>query len=98
MYELQFTEYSQEELNRLDGSKKEFVYKALQRIKARGMQAGQSLSGDLKQCRKLKNNKLGLRIVFREAKGKIEVIEIVAIGSRSDKEVYKDAIKRLSDI
>ncbi|MFD2831045.1 type II toxin-antitoxin system RelE family toxin [Corticicoccus populi] len=98
MYELQFTQYSQAELDKLDGSKKIFVYKAFQRIKIRGMEAGQPLSGELNQCRKLKNNKLGLRIVFREVNDKIEVIEIVAIGNRSDKEVYKNSIKRLRDV
>lgn len=97
MYELQFTHYSQKDLDKLDGSKRQFVDKAFKRIKDRGMQAGQALSGDLKHCNKLKNNRLGLRIIFRELNDKIEVIEIVAIGNRSDREVYKDAIKRLRD-
>ena len=49
------------------------------------MQAGQALQGSLSECRKLKNKKMGIRIVFREANGKIEVIQIVAIGKRDNK-------------
>src|SRR5699024_4160298 len=97
MYELQFTQYSQEELNKLDGSKMQFVDKAFKRIKDRGMKAGQPLTGKLKHCNKLKNNKLGLRIIFRQVDNKIEVIELVAIGSIADKEVYKEATKRISE-
>ena len=60
------------------------------------MQAGQALHGSLSECRKLKNKKMGLRIVFREANGKIEVIQIVAIGKRDKKEVYTIAENRIN--
>ncbi|WP_411843754.1 hypothetical protein [Salinicoccus sp. HZC-1] len=56
------------------------------------MDAEQPLHGQLKHCRKLKNKRLGLRIVFTEAE---ENIEVIATGKRSDKEVYENAINRL---
>lgn len=76
------------EYERLDGSQKVFVNKGLARISRLGMQAGQPLKGDLSLCRKLKNKKMGLRIVFTQDGEKINVIQIVAIGQRADKIVY----------
>lgn len=55
------------------------------------MEAGQSLHGNLAQCNKLKNKKMGLRIIFREAEGTIQVIQIVAIGKRAKEKNYKMA-------
>ncbi|KKK33930.1 toxin RelE [Salinicoccus sediminis] len=97
MHDIIFNKFSQREYDNLDVSQKVFVTKGLKRIEEKGMGAGQPLRGELAHCRKLKNNRSGLRIVFVEVEGKIEVIEIIAIGKRSDKEVYKDAIKRLRD-
>lgn len=82
MYGLQFTEHSLKEERSLDGNE-------------RGMEAGQPQKGDLKHCRKLKNKKHGLRIVFCQIDNKIEIIEIAAMGKRSNSEVYNNAIKRL---
>lgn len=59
------------------------------------MQAGQPLYGKLINCRKLKNKKLGLRIVFRQDKNYIRIINIVTIGERRRNKVYKEAEKRL---
>ncbi|MHC0552476.1 type II toxin-antitoxin system RelE family toxin [Salinicoccus sp. CNSTN-B1] len=97
MYELEFTAHTAREEKELDGNERVFVDKALKRIKERGMQAGQPLQGELKHCRKLKNQKMGLRVIFRQLDDKIEVIQIVAIGKRSDAEVYKNAIERLKE-
>ena len=96
MYQLEWTQYSKEDYEQLDGSQKIFVNKALDRIKLRGMEAGQSLHGDLAQCNKLKNKKMGLRIIFREVEGTIQVIQIVAIGKRDKEKIYKMAEERLS--
>ncbi|MBT2583225.1 addiction module toxin RelE [Planococcus sp. ISL-109] len=96
MYELEWTQYSKEDYEQLDGSQKIFVNKALDRIKLRGMEAGQSLHGNLAQCNKLKNKKMGLRIIFREAQGNIEVIQIVAIRKRDKEKIYNTAEERLS--
>ncbi|EIM07846.1 hypothetical protein A1A1_03302 [Planococcus antarcticus DSM 14505] len=96
MYQLEWTQYSKEDYEQLDGSQKIFVNKALDRIQLRGMDAGQSLHGNLANCNKLKNKKMGLRIIFREAQGTIEVIQIVAIGKRDKEKIYKMAEERLS--
>lgn len=96
MYEILLNKFSQKEYDNLDGSQKVFVNKGLKRIKERGMDAGQPLYGELNHCRKLKNNRLGLRIIFVEVEDYIEVIEVIAIGKRSDKEVYKNAINRVN--
>ncbi|MBT2571496.1 addiction module toxin RelE [Planococcus sp. ISL-110] len=96
MYLLEWTQYSKEDYEQLDGSQNIFVNKALDRIKLRGMEAGQSLHGNLSQCNKLKNKKMGLRIIFREAEGTIQVIQIVATGKRDKEKIYKLAEERLS--
>ena len=88
-YEINFWQGAVAEYRRLDGSQKVFVNKALARLQLLGMAYGQPLSGPLAGCHKLKNKKQGLRIVFRKSSQGIEVIDIVAIGKRADKEVYE---------
>lgn len=95
MHKIEWTALSKQDYDSLDGSQQIFVDKAIVRIKESGMQVGKALHGSLSKCRKLKNKKMGLRIVFREANGKIEVIQIVAIGKRDKKEVYKIAENRI---
>ncbi|MDR0854705.1 MAG: addiction module toxin RelE [Clostridiales Family XIII bacterium] len=82
LFKIEWTELSKRDYDNLDGSEKIFVNKGLKKIQAFGMQAGTELHGDLASCRKLKNRKLGLRIIFRESANAIEVIQIVAIGKR----------------
>lgn len=96
MYKIEWTRYSKEVFEQLDGSQKIFVNKALDRIRLKGMEAGQPLHGNLAQCNKLKNKKMGLRIIFKEADGAIEVIQIVATGKRDKDKIYKMAEDRLS--
>lgn len=96
MHQIEWTEYSKEDYDNLDGSQKVFVDKALNRIKLHGMDTGQPLHGALAQCNKLKNRKMGLRIIFREVQGKFEVIQIVVIGKRDKNAVYKIAENRLN--
>lgn len=59
------------------------------------MQAGQPLHGNLAECRKLKNRKMDLRIVFTQDKDCIKIIKIIAIGKQRRDKVYKDAERRL---
>lgn len=96
LHQIEWTEYSKEDYDNLDGSQKVFVDKALNRIKLHGMDTGQPLHGALAQCNKLKNRKMGLRIIFREVQGKFEVIQIVVIGKRDKNAVYKIAENRLN--
>lgn len=94
-YKITYLPEAQEEYKSLEGNALTFVNKGLTRIKAFGMQAGQPLHGKLINCRKLKNKKLGLRIVFRQDKNCIRIINIVAIGKRRRNKVYKEAEQRL---
>lgn len=95
MYKLQWTEHSANDYKSLDGDQKVFVDKALDRIRLRGMQAGEALHGNLAGCNKLKNNQKGLRVIFKEVNGEMQLIEIVIIGKRDKKKVYKEAKDRL---
>lgn len=95
LYDLRYLKQAQEDYNSLDNSQKRLVNKGLNRIKERGIQAGKPLSGDLKGCYKLKHRNAGLRIVFRQCKNRIQVIQIVAIGKRDKKLVYKLAKQRI---
>ena len=95
MHQIEWTEYSRDDYDKLDGSQKVFVDKALNHIKLRGMDAGQPLHGALAQCNKLKNKKMGLRVIFREVQGKFEVIQVVVIGKRDKETVYKIAENRI---
>lgn len=59
------------------------------------MDAGQPLRGNLTGCNRLKNNRMGLRVIFREIKDTVEVIQIVAIGKRDSNKVYDTPSTRL---
>jgi mRNA interferase RelE/StbE len=95
LIEIEWTEDSKDDYEKLEGSQRVFVDKAIARIKVHGMNAGESLSGNLTGCNKLKNKKMGLRVIFREVEGKVEVIQIIVIGKRRNKLVYKTAAKRI---
>lgn len=94
-YQLIYLEDVKKDLESLDGSQRILVNKSLKRIQERGMQAGEALKGSLSGCHKLKHKKAGLRVVFRESSAGIEIIEIIAIGMRSDSDVYNLAMKRI---
>lgn len=96
-YKLKYFPEAKDEYNALDGSQRVFVDKGLDRIKVYGMQAGTPLYGRLEGCHKLKNRKLGLRIVFRQDKNSIKIIQIVAIDKRRRNKVYNDAVDRLAN-
>ncbi len=93
------------DIKKLDGSKRQIVAKAIEKVlsnpfpqdksgygKPLGNKAGLNLTGFLKI--KLKGS--GIRIVYRlvEIEGKMVV---VVVGSRADDEVYKIAAKRAAD-
>lgn len=94
-YKIEYFKEAKKEYDNLDGSQLIFVDKGIDRIRALGMQAGVPLEGKLEGCRKLKNRKMGLRIVFTQQEKTIKIIQIIAIGKRRRNEVYKNALKRL---
>lgn len=96
-YTLIFFDGAKDDYKNLDGSQRIQVDKAIQKIKENGMQIGEELTGNLAGCRKIKQKRLGLRIVFRQSADSIEIIEIVAIGKRDKKKVYTDSFSRIAD-
>ncbi|MFL2072868.1 type II toxin-antitoxin system RelE family toxin [Marinilactibacillus psychrotolerans] len=95
VYKVEFIEEAIQDFKKLDRSQQILIRKSILKIEKYGMQVGEDLRGELSGCRKLKHKKAGLRVVFRETKKGLEIIQILAIGKRSDKEVYKSATKRL---
>lgn len=87
-YIIELTPDAQDDFKKLDNSQRLHVVKSFERLENQGMLAGEALRGKLSGYRKLKHQKLGLRIVFHELDRGIEIIEIIAIGKRSDSEIY----------
>lgn len=96
-YHIKLNQLSRQDYDNLDGSQKKLVDKSFKKIELQGMQAGEWLRGSLSSCKKIKHKRAGLRVVFKESDDGIEIIDIITIGKRSDKEVYKMAKKRLND-
>lgn len=94
-YQIKYTHASKIDYEKLDNSQKLQVRKSLKKLENFGFSAGQPLKGKLSDCKKLKHRKLGLRVIFKQSDLGIEIIEIVVIGKRDAKEVYKEAEKRL---
>lgn len=97
-YQVKLSEWSKEDYDNLDGSQKKLVDKSLRKLELQGMQAGEWLHGSLSGCKKIMHKRAGLRVVFKESDNGVEIIDIITIGKRSDKEVYKIAEKRLNDL
>ena len=95
-YHLKYFRQAKKEKQHLDGSQLKVVNKGLKRIKVQGMQAGKPLSGDLAVCREIKHRRLGLRIIFRKNPTLNNIIDIIGIGKREDKVVYKQANYRIN--
>lgn len=98
MFALQWFDEAKAEYDKLDGFQKVQVNKGLKRIEEHGMDAGKYLEKkryDLPMCREIKMKRLGLRIVFKQSKNGIEIIDVVVVGKRSDDEFFNLAAKRL---
>lgn len=96
-YTVKLTSRAQDDYRKLDRSQQYHIDRSFERLEHFGMQAGQPLRGKLAGCRKLKHKKLGLRVIFRQTEQGIEIIEVIAIGKREDKKVYRTAEKRIKD-
>ena len=83
------------EYRKLDGSVKRLINVGLRKLETRADEIGKELDGDLWDCKELKYRKDGIRVIFRLVGGVVEIVEIIAIGNRSGKEVFKTAEKRL---
>ncbi|BBM16379.1 MULTISPECIES: type II toxin-antitoxin system RelE family toxin [Enterococcus] len=94
-YKIKYTSASKKDYEKLDNSQKLQIRKSLKKIEEFGLDTGQPLRGKLADCKKMKHKKLGLRVIFKQSDLGIEIIEIVVIGKRNEKEVYREAEKRL---
>lgn len=95
-YTVELTPEARADFLKLDNSQRLHVLKSFVKLENQGGLAGEALRGDLVGYRKLKHKKLGLRVIFHEiGKGKIEIVEVIAIGKRSDEEIYKIASNRV---
>lgn len=94
-YKIKYTSASKKDYEKLDNSQKLQIRKSLKKIEEFGLDTGKPLRGKLADCKKMKHKKLGLRVIFKQSDLGIEIIEIVVIGKRNEKEVYREAEKRL---
>lgn len=79
----------------LDGSVRAMVDKGLARLALRADEIGKPLSGALAGCKELKFRSDGIRVVFRIVDGRVQVVQIVAIGRRDKGRVFDDAARRV---
>ena len=90
-----YNDEAAKEYRKLDGSVKKLVNVGLRKLETRADEIGKPLDGELRGCKELKYRKDGIRVIFRLTDGVIEIVEIIAIGNRSEGEVFKAAGKRL---
>lgn len=95
-YTVELTPKAQSDFRKLDNSQRLHVKKSFLKLEQQGPSIGEALKGNLAGYRKLKHKKLGLRVIFHQTETGIEIIEVVAIGKRSDEEIYKIAEKRIN--
>lgn len=99
MAQVYFWEEVQKDYKKLDGILKQWVDAAEERLKIRRSEIGKSLGNTnyakLAGFKELKNQKLGIRLIFKPSvNGKIEIIEIVTIGKKDEEKVFITAEKR----
>lgn len=95
-FKLEFiSQAAYKEFESLDGSIKPMVLKGLLRLEARADEIGKPLSGDLQGCRELKFRANGLRIIYRIKDGSVQIVQVIAVGARSNEMVFKLATKRV---
>ncbi|WP_368644692.1 addiction module toxin RelE [Alkalibacterium putridalgicola] len=99
MADVYFWREAKKDYKKLDGSLKQWVDIAVDRLSLRGSEIGKDLGNTnyakLAGFKELKNNKLGIRLIFKPTKdGKVEIIGIVSIGKREDEKVFFTAEKR----
>ena len=96
-YSLIFHPKIDEDLQELSHTQKRLVFKQLQKIE-RSPELGQLLGNkngyDLSGCRKMYADNKQIRIVYKIVDAKV-IVEVIALGKRSEMEVYKKASLRV---
>lgn len=79
----------------LDGSVRAMVDKGITRLALRADEIGKPLAGLHTGCRELKFRTDGISVIYRIRDGRVEVVQIIAIGSRDKGKVFDLAARRL---
>ena len=93
-YRLKFIPEALNEWNKLDGSIKEPLRKALRRRLEQPHLPGSELHGDLRHCYKIKLKKQGYRLIY-SVEDDVLIVLVLAIDKREDLMAYRSAIERL---
>lgn len=86
-----------EDMDRLDGSVRKYIFKALERIQQNpsiGKQLGHRSGRNLTGLFSVKLKKLGVRIVYERKSESNIVALVIAIGPRERHRVYENAARR----
>jgi mRNA interferase RelE/StbE len=92
-YTLEFHELALKEWNKLDGSIKAQLHKALAKRLQEPHVPSARLRGDLQNTYKIKLRDLGYRLVYETIDQRLVVL-VIAIGKREHDEAYQSAIRR----
>jgi mRNA interferase RelE/StbE len=93
-YRLKFLPIALKEWNRLDGSVKDVLRKALKKRLEQPRLPGAELHGDLKGCYKIKLRQQGYRLVY-SVEDDVLVVLVLAVDKREDMTAYRSALERL---
>lgn len=92
-YRLKFIPAALDEWQKLDGSIKEPLRKALKKRLDNPHVPGARLHGDLNGCYKIKLNKIGYRLVY-SVEDDVLVVLVLSVNRREGSVVYQDAAQR----
>lgn len=96
-YRLKFIPAALTEWNKLDGSIKEPLRKALKKRLTQPCVPGAELHGELNGCYKIKLRKQGYRLIY-SVHDDVLVVLVLAIDHREDLAAYHSAMSRLLSI
>ena len=95
MYRVEFRPLAAKEWKKLDKSVRNQFLKILNRRLVEPRIESARLSGDLDGMYKISLQKVGYRLVY-EVEDDPQVVLVIAVGKRANKEVYMEASKRLT--
>ena len=95
-YRLGFKEDALNEWNSLDGSVREIFRSLIRKRLVNPHVPGSLLKGDLRNCYKIKLQKLGYRLVYAVQDDELIVL-VLSVGKREDMEAYRLAESRLGN-
>lgn len=98
-YKIEMVEEARKDYEKSDGTVQKWVKAAFKRLIEKGAAIGKPLGNTkyakLAGFKELKNNKLGIRMIYKISdNGDIVIITIYAIGKREDEKVFKSVEKR----